>query len=481
VTSAALWTRLLDKLGAEVSVHVPHRRRDGYDMQSAFVEQARQDGVKLIVTTDCGIQRTEEVEEAREAGIDVIVTDHHEPGESLPRAVAVVNPHRKDSSYPFPHLAGVGVAFRTGEAVLRHLGMPVDSYRERFSDLAAIGTVTDIMPVLGENRVIVKEGLKRLGATKKEGLRALIQASGANRKPITAHTIGFVLGPRLNAVGRVDDAKVALDLLLSRDRQECHNLAQQLEEANQERRATELAILEQALALAEAMNLEETGCLVLHAEGWHTGVIGIVASRIVERFCRPAVLISLDTTAGTGRGSARSIRAFNLYNAIDECGELLLGYGGHSHAAGFTIEPGSVEPFRERMNAIARSRLAPEDFIPTLDIEMELGPEALDQTVLAELASFEPWGHENREPLFLTRDLKVVGCQKVGQEGQHLKLRVRANGSGPFDAMLWNRGDELCGRLLPSAREHVSRRNEPPALHRRPSAGGNGLAPPWRR
>lgn len=446
VTSAALWTRLLEKLGANVSVHVPHRRRDGYDMRGAFVEQAKRDGVKLIVTTDCGIQRAEEVEMAREAGIDVIVTDHHEPGETLPKAVAVVNPHRKDSRYPFRYLAGVGVAFRTGEAVLRHLGMPVESYRERFCDLAAIGTVTDIMPILSDNRVIVQQGLKRLEVTRKEGLRALIEASGAGRKPITAQTIGFVLGPRLNAVGRIDDAKVALDLLLSRDRAESVALARKLEEANHDRRVAEMAILEEALALAEPLDMDEIGCLVLHSAGWNSGVIGIVASRLVERFCRPTVLISVDPNAGTGRGSARSIRPFNLFNAIDECGEMLLEYGGHSHAAGFSIGQDAIETFRSRMNAIARSRLTPEDFVPVLDIEAELEPHNLSPGLLEEMARFEPWGHDNKEPVFLSRGMRVLECRTMGLENQHLKLRVQANGSEPLNAVMWNRG-ELAGEF----------------------------------
>jgi single-stranded-DNA-specific exonuclease len=441
VTSAALWYRLLDRLGADVMVHVPHRRNDGYDMRSKFVQEAKAAGVKLIVTTDCGIQRCDEVEEAREAGIDVIITDHHEPGADLPKAVAVVNPHRKDSTYPFPDLAGVGVAFRMGEALVRHLGHSVDAYRRAYCDLVAIGTVTDIMPIVGENRVFVKYGLESIRCTKKPGLKALIENSGLTNQPLNAYSIGFRLGPRLNAIGRLDDSRLALDLLLTRDPVEAEALAAKLEVANRERQQEQQRILTEALEQLSGKDLTDTYCVVLCGESWHSGVIGIVASKIVERTGRPTILIAMNEETGQGRGSARSIRPFNMLEAITACGEHLQEFGGHSHAAGMGIRKETFEAFAEAMNRQAVERLSEEDFLPILMADAEIEATDVTYDFMRELALFEPFGRGNEEPLFISRSVKISDTLQMGAEKQHLKLKVQTGAAQPTDAILWNAGD----------------------------------------
>lgn len=441
VTSAALWTRLLAKLGADVRVHVPHRHRDGYDMRSKFVAQARSEGAKLILTADCGIQRCEEVEEARQAGIDVVITDHHEPGDRLPRAVAVVNPHRKDSVYPFPYLAGVGVAYRMGEALVRHLGLSVDSYRRAYADLAAIGTVTDIMPIQCENRIIIKYGLKSLSDTRKPGLRALLNSSGLGEKPLDVDNIGYVIGPRLNAVGRIDDSRLALDLLLTRDPGEATRLAAKLESTNADRRQEQARIQQEALQQIASRDMQQTACLVLASDHWHPGVIGIVANKLVELYHRPTVLIAIDPEAGQGRGSARSIRAFDLYRAIVACRHRLLEHGGHSHAAGFSIRNDEVPAFAEEMNQIAASTLSERDFLPTLDIDSEIEVSEVTPGLLNELCAFEPWGRGNPQPLLLSRGLEVREVRRVGKEQNHLKMLLRGAHSPTVEAVMWGEGN----------------------------------------
>jgi len=448
VTSAALWARLLRRLGAEVKVHVPHRRRDGYDLRSPFVAHAKAEGAKLILTADCGIQRCDEVQMAREAGIDVIITDHHEPGEQLPRAVAVVNPHRKDSRYPFADLAGAGVAYRLGEALVRHLGLPVDSYRRMYADLAAIGTVTDIMPILHENRIIVKHGLHSLAKTKKPGLRALLQDTGLDKKPLDAEHIGYIIGPRLNAVGRIDDSRLALELLLTPDPMEATQLVAKLASANASRQREQAQILQEAQHQIATRDLQKTACLVLSSDSWHPGVIGIVASKLVELYHRPTILIATDPEAGQGRGSARSIRAFDLYRAIVACRHRLLEHGGHSHAAGFSIRNEEVPAFAEEMNHIAATTLSEEDFLPTIYIDAEIEAAQVTYELLKELSAFEPWGRGNPQPLLLSRGLELREVRRFGPEKAHLRLYLRGPNSPTVEAMMWHAGN-LAENLRP--------------------------------
>jgi len=446
VTSAALWARCLRALGADADVFVPHRGRDGYDMRSPFIERAAAAGAGLIVTTDCGIQRVDEVEMARSAGIDVIITDHHTPRASgeLPNALAVVNPHRKDSKYPFADLAGVGVAFKLCEALTRHLGKSVDGFRRGFMDLAAIGTITDVMPLLDENRILVKFGLEQLQNTKKPGLRALIYEAGYAEKQIDAYGVGFGLGPRLNAASRVDETKIALDLLLTRDETEAGKLAKRLNELNLERRTIQERILQEAMTQALQHDLSETRCLVVSGCGWSGSIVGIVASKIVDRLNRPCVVIAIDEATGRGRGSARSIQAFNMFEAIHQCSELLHEYGGHAHAAGLSISAERVGDFADQMNRIACMQLTEENCVPTQDVALELPHDQISAELLDQMASLAPFGNGNPEPHFASRGVRIHEIKRMGADKQHLKLILDAEGVNPtnlVDAPWWNRGD----------------------------------------
>ncbi|HLV78779.1 MAG TPA: single-stranded-DNA-specific exonuclease RecJ, partial [Chthonomonadaceae bacterium] len=437
VTSAALWTRCLRALGANVDVFVPHRGRDGYDMRKPFIERAKEEGVTLIVTTDCGIQRVDEVEQARQYGIDVIITDHHTPNSSgeLPQAVAVVNPQRADSRYPFRHLAGVGVAFKLCEALTRYLGKNVDGYRRGFLDLAAIGTITDVMPLVDENRIIVKYGLEALEKTKKPGLQALIEVAGYAGKPLDTRAIGFGLGPRINSASRIDETQLALDLLLTKDEAHGQHLARRLNELNAQRKEIQDRIFEEAMAQVALQDSQEARCLVISSDGWAGSVIGIVASKIVERAHRPCVMIALDTATGTGRGSARSIHAFNIFDAIHACRDLLIEYGGHAHAAGLSIECAHVEDFAAQMKRLAKSLLTEDDCVPTVEASSEIGPSEINPQLLNQIASLAPFGNDNQEPLFISRSVPALNVERMGKEGQHLRMTLRAEGLNGKDSV----------------------------------------------
>ncbi len=447
ITAAALWTRLIEKLGGNVLVHVPHRRHDGYDLRHKFVEVAREAGAGLIITADCGIQRNAEVEAARRCGIDVIITDHHEVGRELPNAVAVVNPHRADSRYPFRDLAAVGVAYRLGEALVSFLNLPVGKYRAAFGELAAIGTITDIMPLVGDNRVLVRNGLAGLSATQRVGLRALITRSGlAGQRAIASHQVGFVLGPRLNAVGRIADPRTALDLLLTRDPDEAVTLSTQLEQANAERREEEARILNEAEARIGEMDLGKQPCIVLDDDKWHPGVIGVVANRLCERHCRPTVLVATDRESGTGRGSGRSVPRFDLHSALHECADLLTEFGGHAYAAGFTVPIESLGEFRRQFAGVAAARLRPGDLQPTLEVDGALPPHEATRELMEELSQLEPWGAGNEEPLLIALGVQVRDLRIIGREQQHLKLFIGEPNKEAAEAVVWNAGTHI-GRL----------------------------------
>ena len=443
VTSAALWTRVLKSLGADVEVFVPHRKRDGYDMRQAFIERAKKEGVGLIITTDCGIQRIDEVNAAREMGIDVIITDHHTPPTdgSLPRAIAVVNPHRHDSKYPFKDLAGVGVAFRLCEGLVTHLGHKRDAYRRAYLDLACIGTVTDIMPLLDENRAIVHFGLEQLSVTKKPGLRVLMREAGIKNGLVTSRDIGFGIGPRLNAASRVDETQIALDILMTKDVEEAEELGLKLSALNVRRQEETKRIYEDAMAQVAQQESLDTRCFVVQGDSWTAGIVGLVASRVVERTNRPCIAISIDPNTGHGRGSARSVNAFNVYDAIDRCKDLLVEYGGHAHAAGLSITGERLTEFKLQMNEIAGESITEEDLVPTLDITQEIDINDVCLELIQQLSLFAPFGSGNREPLFMSRDVRIADKFILGKDKQHLKLRVKAdtlNGNGFADAIFWN-------------------------------------------
>ncbi|MCS6949822.1 MAG: single-stranded-DNA-specific exonuclease RecJ [bacterium] len=442
VTSAALWFHTLNKLHARVQARVPHRKREGYDIRLPVVEEAHRQGVSLILTCDCGIQAHAVVERARELGIDVIITDHHEPGEEVPRALAVVNPHLPSSRYPFPNLSGVGVSYRLGEALVRAKGFSPQNYRNYFLDLATLGTIADVMPLLEENRVYAWHGLPALPQSKRPGVQALLSVSRLpTDRPVTMRMVQFALAPRINAVGRLDDANIALELLTTDDLLTAQRLAEELEEHNRRRQAEQQRILEQALQQVATRDLREEWVLVLAERDWHSGVIGIVASKVLERYHRPTVMISIDAESGIGRGSARSVRAYDIFRAIEARRDLFIECGGHTLAAGFSIRTEHIEPLREHLNQLAHEWMSPEDLLPQLDIDAEIEPADITSQLVDELERLEPFGHGNPEPLFLTRGLTILGKQRVGGDGAHWKFIVRGEALPPTGCIAFGMGD----------------------------------------
>lgn len=439
VTSTALLVRTLRALKADVDYRLPHRHRGGYDIKPASVEEIAAAGASLIVTCDCGITACRTVQRASELGIDVVITDHHEPGDVLPRAVAVIDPKRADASYPFPELAGVGVAFKFAQGLVRKLGYDEERWQSRFVDLAALGTVGDVVPLLEENRSIVKHGLELMPRSKKVGLRTILKRTNLIGKPLTAYYLGYVLGPRINAVGRMDDPLTALELFLTRDEAHARALTEVMEAANAERRAEQQRILAEAMKQVESKHLPTTRALVLSREGWNSGVIGIVAGKISDAYGRPTVLISRDEAAGIGHGSARSGGTFNLIEGLRSCDEYLERYGGHALAAGLSLRLDNLSAFEERLNAIACEALTEEEIGPRLTVDAELAPEQITRELADLVARMEPFGTGNPEPLFVIRRLAVLERQRVG-DGSHLRMRLQGEGCPPIDCIAFGMG-----------------------------------------
>lgn len=440
VTGTALLVRMLRALGANVDYRLPHRKRDGYGIKPAAVEESAAAGTRLIVTCDCGIGAIEAVRRANELGVDVIVTDHHEPGDELPPAVAVINPKRADAEYPFSELAGVGVALKLAQGLVRKLGHDDASFVSRFVDLAALGTVGDVVPLLDENRAIVKHGLDAIPRSNKMGIKTMLQSTKLAGKPITAYYLGYVLGPRINAVGRMDDAIHALHLLLTKDEAEARTLAAKMERHNSERRAIQERILAEAVEQVESKDLSNVRVLVLSKEGWNGGVIGIVAGRIREMYGRPAVLISRDEASGFGGGSARSTDAFNMVEGLARCSDMLEGFGGHAQAAGLSLRLENLKRFEDEINALGFEWISEEELVPRIEVEAEIDSTEITRELANALAGMEPFGVGNPEPLFATRNLTVVQKQRVG-DGSHLRMTVRGTDGPPLACIAFGMGD----------------------------------------
>lgn len=440
VTSTALLVRTLRALKADVEWRVPHRRKEGYGIKPSAIDEAAAKGAKVVLTCDCGIGAHDTAERARELGVDVIITDHHEPGPELPNATAVVNPKRFDADYPFPELAGVGVAFKFAQGLVRKLGHDEGSFKARFIDLAALGTVGDVVPLLGENRTIVSHGLGAISESKKLGLQAILRSARLVGKPLTSYSLGFVIGPRINAVGRMDDAALALRLFLTKDETEAAELAGHLERFNTERRAEQERILGEALEQVEAKDLDASPVLVISGCGWNPGVVGIVAGKICEAYCRPAIMLSRDETAGTASGSARSTSTFNILEALRACDDLLIRSGGHALAAGLSLHLRDVDRFEERINELAGEILAPEDVVPRIEVDAELAAADVTRELAGAIASMEPFGVGNPEPLFVTRGVSIAQMQRVG-DGSHLRTVLKMNGAGTLPCIFFGQGD----------------------------------------
>lgn len=440
VTGAALLVRALRALGGTVEYRLPHRKHDGYDIKVATVQELAANGVQLIVTCDCGINAVDAVERANELGIDVIITDHHMPGPALPPAVAVVDPKRADAHYPFPDLAGVGVAYKLAQAVVRRLDSNEESFRAHFVDLVTLGTVADVVPLVGENRAFVKHGLMAVSASRKVGIRTMLSVSNLTSKPLSAYYVAFVLAPRINAVGRMDDATKALELLLTSDEHQANLLAAEMERHNTDRKAEQERIMLEAIEQVEAKDLERTRVLVLAAEGWNTGVVGIAAGKIADIFGRPAILLSRDEQCGVACGSARSVEGFNLLEGLRYCDPLLDRYGGHTAAAGVSLPLANLDAFEKSINDYAAEMLPVEELVARITMDAELDTADVTHALADSIASLEPFGMGNPEPLFMSRAVHVVDRKRVG-DGSHLRLQVRGKTGAPISCIGFGLGD----------------------------------------
>jgi single-stranded-DNA-specific exonuclease len=446
VCSTALLSLFLDALGVSPETYIPHRIDEGYGLNLRAVERIAREGSRLLVTLDCGIASVAEVARGRELGMDVVIVDHHTVPETLPAATAVLNPHQPGCEYPTKVLCAAGVAFNLVMALrrsLRTLGW-FQTRREPplkpLMDLVALATVCDVVPLTGANRILVRHGLDALGRADRPGVRALKEvASLQTEGSVSAGQVGFRLGPRINAAGRLDDASVGLQLLRTRSLAEARDLALRLDQANTERQSIERRMLEEAVAQAE----ERQGArgLVLWAEGWHPGVVGIVAARVVERFHRPTLVIGVQ--AGVGKGSARSIEGFHLVEALGECGEYLSRFGGHRHAAGVTLEAGRLLEFRRAFEAVAEKRLREQDLEPRCRVDAVVDPGELTERAVDALAVLGPFGAGKPEPTFVAEALQAKGRLLTAKNGGTAHLKLVLPEAPALDTIGWGLGPRL--------------------------------------
>jgi single-stranded-DNA-specific exonuclease len=436
-TSTVILKKALQLIGADVSYYIPERLKDGYGLREDAMDMARERGIQLIISVDTGIRAQQVVEYAKSLGLDVIITDHHLPEEGLPKARAVLNPKRPDCNYPEKNLAGVGVAFKLAQALL--MKTEQSRFIESFVKIAAIGTIADIVPLTGENRVIAKYGLAGLRQPKNHGLRALLEVVGLSpTKAISGSDVGFKIGPRINAVGRLAGASTAVDLFDAPDLETAMELAQAMNAQNAARQQIEAETLKQALEqIDNTPELSESRVAVIAGQGWHRGVIGIVASKVVERLHRPTIIISIED--GYGYGSGRSIQAFHLLQGLESCGELFERFGGHSHAAGVTLRAENIGELRRRLNAYAEGMLSAEDLVPIVPIDYELPLKQATLETLDEINRLEPFGSGNPQPTFVTYGVQVVERPRVLKE-KHLKLKVMQGGRW-IDCIWWGAGE----------------------------------------
>src|SRR6185369_3689623 len=440
-TGTAVLLRALNMLGATTGFHVPHRFTEGYGIRQEALQKAAADGYKLVVSVDCGITAHEPLHWARANGLDIIITDHHLPDkqEGSPPALAVLNPNQQGCSYPDKNLAGVGVAFKLFRARGRESVVP------GFLKMVAIGTVADVAKLVGENRAIVALGLSDLPRARNAGLRALIDIAGCgDDAEMTAYDLGFRIGPRINAAGRMDAARAVVELFSVTEPDEARRLAEHLDTRNRERMEAQREIFNRAIEEFESSGTDMNLCYaaVIAGDGWHRGVIGLAASKIAEKLNRPCVVISLE--GETGHGSARSIEAYHLFDGLTSCRDLLEKFGGHSHAAGLSIRRDRIEDFRRRLNEHAASCLTEDDLAPSLSIDAELEAKELGFQLSKDLRGLEPFGAGNRRPVFVTRKFRVLSEPQIIKE-QHLKLRVSGANDRPMEAIWW-RGVEECAR-----------------------------------
>ena len=437
-TATAIVYSFLKEFGVKVDHYIPHRYKDGYGISEDGIAFAIENKVDLIVSVDCGITAVEEAKYARAKGIDLIICDHHTAGDIIPDAVAVLDPKRPDCPYPFDGLSGAGVGFKLVQATLTKLGLQ-QSVAYKYLDLVAISIASDIVPLIDENRILMREGLKLINASPRVGIKALLDHIKMEIGKISTTNIVFSLGPRINAAGRMGDASTALKLLIAATPEEGEYYAAELEAINQKRRKKDSQTMDKAVEMVGEFDMDICSCMVLHDPDWHLGVIGIVASRLVDQYCRPAVMLS--TVDGKIKGSARSIRGLNIYNALKECEDLLIQFGGHEFAAGLTMEEGNFEAFRTRFNEIVKLRLCDEDFRPELIIDAAVSLSDINDSFWKVLNQFEPYGPNNLKPIFVSKGLRIIGHpMKVGKDHLKLKLSQNVKDAPVFDAIGFNLG-----------------------------------------
>ena len=420
ITSVTVLKSFLEERGIQVNVYIPNRLNEGYGLNKTAVEEIVKQGNKLMITVDCGITAVEEVEYAKTFGIETIVTDHHEPAEELPKAIAVVDAKRKDNKYECRNLAGVGVVFKLIQALSIKLGLDPKEYL-KYLDIVCVGTISDIVPLTDENRVIVKLGLKLVEQTRNLGLKSILQVSGYNK--IDSIMISFGVAPRINACGRMGHQEEALNLFLSKDAKEVNELTQKLNEYNKERQEIEKNIFADAVCQIEENNLQEKSTITLMGKNWHHGVIGIVASKITEMYFKPSILLCEE--GEIGKGSGRSIPGFDLYEALTKCQKSIDRFGGHAMAVGITVDKEKFEEFREKFEEIAKENHI-EEIVPILKIDSIISLDEINKDMVESLKELEPFGEENKNPLFLFKNLKIDSIRAL-TEGKHLKLTVKEN------------------------------------------------------
>ncbi|HEX8597950.1 MAG TPA: single-stranded-DNA-specific exonuclease RecJ [Chloroflexia bacterium] len=440
VTSTALLTTALRHFGADVEPYVPNRMNEGYGLNPTAVRELGSKGTRLLITVDCGISGREEVEVARQAGMDVIVTDHHHLPSDLPNAAACINPKQFVAGCEcYQELAGVGVAYQLVRALVKRCGKPKRLRNKDLLGLVAIGTVADVVQLKGANRSLVQQGLAAIPENSLPGIRTMLEYAGLKPGAIDTDRVGFIIGPRLNAAGRVDDARTAYELLMTEDVYYARQLAQKLEAQNRRRQATMNAIVEQARERVKRMD-DNTRVIVLHDSTWPSGVVGLVAGRLVEEFGRPAVVI--EQGEEESRGSARSVPRFNMVEALAETSDLLVKYGGHSAAAGFTVKTTNIEELNRRLCATCDKQLQHEQLRPTISADAELPVNKVDDETLEQINRMSPFGAGNPSPVFVAKGVRVVSASTVGDNNAHLKLIVadRNNGHAPLEAIAFRYG-----------------------------------------
>ncbi|MFK2824486.1 single-stranded-DNA-specific exonuclease RecJ [Bacillus sp. B190/17] len=428
VNSTSVMMTVLTDLGAKVDFYIPNRFTEGYGPNEAAFRQAKENGYRLIITVDTGIAAVKEAEVAAEIGIDLIITDHHEPGPELPQALAIIHPKLPGGSYPFPYLAGVGVAFKVAHALYGRLP-------EHLLDLAAIGTIADLVPLIGENRTIAKAGIKKLQQTTRPGIEALLQLTATKPEAVNEETIGFMIAPRINAAGRLGDADPAVDLLLTKDRAMANDLAQEIDAINKERQAIVADIAKEAIEMVKShYPPDKYPVIVVGKENWNAGVIGIVASKLVDTFYRPAIVLDFNPETNKAKGSARSIAGFDLFKNLSQSRDILPHFGGHPMAAGMTLELSDVDELRERLCVLAHEQLTAEDFIPVTELDAVVPLDQVSLPIIEQLNRLAPYGVNNPKPQVMIEHAGVTAMRKIGSDKTHLKLQLESE-AGSLDGI----------------------------------------------